>query len=267
MQPKPKKSLGQNFLQDPNIRRKIVAACDFSPQDSVLEIGPGQAAMTVLIAPLVKKLNAIEIDRALSAALAVQFKDDPRVTIITEDILKYDLSGISSAPSDKIKVFGNIPYYITSPIIEHLFSFRDNISSIYLTVQKEFGQRIVARPGSEHYGSFSCFVQYYTIPTIEFSIKRTCFFPIPKVDSCFLKLEMRSFPPVSVVDETLLFKIIRASFGQRRKQMRNSLKDVISSEKLTAIFSLLGIDPRVRSEELGLPEFARIANEICREER
>jgi 16S rRNA (adenine1518-N6/adenine1519-N6)-dimethyltransferase len=264
MRPKPKKSLGQNFLQDPNIRRKIVATCGFTSQDIVLEIGPGQAAMTSLIAPHVKKLIAVEVDRALSSELTVQFQDNPSVTIVSADILKYDLSQISLAQSHKIKVFGNIPYYITSPIIEHLFAYRDKISVIYLTVQKEFGQRIVAQPGSEHYGSFSCFVQYYTIPTIEFTIKRTCFFPAPNVDSCFLKLEMRTRPPVSVVDEDLFFKIIRASFQKRRKTMRNCLKDIIPDEKLGSIFAACGIDPMIRGEELGIPEFAKIANAYSR---
>ncbi|MFA5100347.1 MAG: 16S rRNA (adenine(1518)-N(6)/adenine(1519)-N(6))-dimethyltransferase RsmA [Candidatus Omnitrophota bacterium] len=264
MRPKPKKSLGQNFLQDPNIRRKIISVCNFSGNDTVLEIGPGQAALTGLIAPRVKKLIAVELDRILSTELSIQFQDNPSVTIINADFLKYDLSKLSVCPPNKLKVVGNIPYYITSPIIEHLFSFRERISDIYLTVQKEFGQRIVAKPGTEHYGAFSCFVQYYTVPSIEFTIKRTCFFPAPKVDSCFLKLAMRVLPPEIVINEDLFFKVIRASFQKRRKTMRNCLKGMFPDDKLAATFSACNIKSGIRGEELGIPEFARIANALCR---
>ncbi|HOU36380.1 MAG TPA: rRNA adenine dimethyltransferase family protein, partial [Candidatus Omnitrophota bacterium] len=203
-------------------------------------------------------------DRSLSSALSARFSGDPRVTVINADILKYDLSVASISPSRKLKVVGNIPYYITSPIIEHLFSFRDRISAIYLTVQKEFGQRIIAKPGSEHYGAFSCYVQYYALPRIEFIIKRTCFFPVPKVDSCFLKLEMRGKPAVRVDDEDLFFRIIRGSFQQRRKQIRNSLKTVISADKILRIFDSAGISPTTRAEELSLLDFSRITDEISR---
>ncbi|HNQ50753.1 MAG TPA: 16S rRNA (adenine(1518)-N(6)/adenine(1519)-N(6))-dimethyltransferase RsmA [Candidatus Omnitrophota bacterium] len=264
MRAKPKKSLGQNFLQDPNIRRKIIAACDLSERDTVVEIGPGQGALTELIAPKVKRLIAVEVDRALSAELSGRFQGDPRVTVINADFLKYDLSAVSIPPSHKLKVVGNIPYYITSPIIEHLFSFRNRISAIYLTVQKEFGQRIIAKPGTAHYGAFSCFVQYYAEPKIEFIIKRTCFFPAPAVDSCFLKLTVRPEPPAAVIDETLFFKVIRASFQKRRKTLGNCLKAIVPDGALTALLSGCNIDPRIRGEELGLPEFARISNAFSR---
>jgi 16S rRNA (adenine1518-N6/adenine1519-N6)-dimethyltransferase len=258
---KPKKSLGQNFLQDPNIRRKIVSCCEFSGNDTVIEIGPGQAAMTALIAPIVKRLYAVELDTVLAGMLEEQFKDDPRVSIINQDFLKCDIEGLlAKSPRTKVKVFGNIPYYITSPIIERLFEYRSHISNIYLTVQKEFGQRIVAEPGSEHYGSFSCFVQYYTQPRIEFLIKRTCFYPAPKVDSCFLSLSMRPEPAVSVKSEQLLFKIIRTSFQQRRKTLRNSLKGLIPAEKMDSYFEKYGVNPKARSETLSLQDFANLVN-------
>ncbi|MCU0651153.1 MAG: 16S rRNA (adenine(1518)-N(6)/adenine(1519)-N(6))-dimethyltransferase RsmA [Candidatus Omnitrophica bacterium] len=261
MRPKPKKSLGQNFLQDPNIRRKIIAACDFCPDDTVIEIGPGQAAMTELIAPIVKRLYAIELDTVLAGMLEEQFKDDPRVSIINQDFLKCDIAALlADSPRTKVKVFGNIPYYITSPIIQHLFEYRSHISNIYLTVQKEFGQRIVAEPGSEHYGSFSCFVQYYTQPRIEFLIKRTCFYPAPKVDSCFLSLSMRPEPAVSVKDENLLFTIIRRSFGQRRKTLKNCLKGLIPADNLDSFFEKYSVNPKARAETLSLQDFANLAN-------
>jgi 16S rRNA (adenine1518-N6/adenine1519-N6)-dimethyltransferase len=261
MRPKPKKSLGQNFLQDPNIRRKIIAACDFSANDIVIEIGPGQAAMTELIAPLVKRLYAVELDTVLAGMLEEQFKDDRSVTIINQDFLNCDIASLlGKSPHTKVKVFGNIPYYITSPIIEHLFKFRSHISDIYLTVQKEFGQRIVADPGSDHYGSFSCFVQYYTQPRIEFLIKRTCFYPAPKVDSCLLSLHMRPSPAVNVKNEQMLFKIIRTSFQQRRKTLRNSLKGLIPAVTLDSFFEKYNINPKARSETLSLQGFANLAN-------
>jgi 16S rRNA (adenine1518-N6/adenine1519-N6)-dimethyltransferase len=260
MRPKPKKSLGQNFLQDPNIRRKIVSCCEFSGNDTVIEIGPGQAAMTALIAPLVKRLYAVELDTVLAGMLQEQFKDDSRVTIINQDFLKFDIAGLmANSPHAKVKVFGNIPYYITSPIIEHLFEFRSHISNIYLTVQKEFGQRIVADPGSDHYGSFSCFVQYYTQPRIEFLIRRTCFYPAPKVDSCLLSLHMRPSPAVSVKDENLLFTIIRRSFGQRRKTLKNCLKGLIPADNLDSFFEKYSVNPKARAETLSLQDFANLA--------
>jgi len=259
MRAKPKKSLGQNFLQDPNIRRKIIAACDLSERDTVVEIGPGQGALTELIAPKVKRLIAVEVDRALSATLSSRFQGAPGVTIVHADFLKYDLAKVP-VPSHKLKVIGNIPYYITSPIIEHLFSFRDRISAIYLTVQKEFGQRIVAQPGSEHYGAFSCFVQYYSEPKIEFVIRRGCFYPQPNVDSCFLKLAVRPKPAVSVTDEGLFFRIIRASFQKRRKTLKNCLKSIIPDEALMPALSACGIDPGIRGEMLSISDFARIAD-------
>lgn len=232
-----------------------------------MEIGPGHGAMTRLISARIKKLYAIELDRALSDALSQLFRDDSRVAIIQGDFLKYDLSGIPIPPQQKLKIIGNIPYYIASPIIEHILFYRSIVSSAYLTVQKEFGQRIVATFGSKHYGAFSCFVQYYAQPRIEFFIKRGCFFPVPKVDSCLLKIEIRPQPLVRVSDEGLLFSVIRTSFQQRRKQMKSCLKGMIRDEKLDRVFSLTGIDPRIRPEELSILDFARLSEQILCEGR
>ena len=266
MRPKPKKSLGQNFLQDHNIRRKIVEACDFSPSDTVIEIGPGQGAMTGLIAARVKRLIAVELDDILAASLEERYKDDPVVTIVHGDILFCDIEALAGRNfHGKLFVFGNIPYYITSPIIEHLFRFRSIITAVYLTVQKEFGKRIAASAGSDDYGSFSCFVQYFSKPKIEFIVKRTCFYPEPKVDSCFLSLAIHSKPPVAVADEELFFKIIRASFQKRRKQMINSVKDVVPGEKMSRALAVCGINPKIRSEELDISQFAAIVNAIVHE--
>ncbi|MCK9594211.1 MAG: 16S rRNA (adenine(1518)-N(6)/adenine(1519)-N(6))-dimethyltransferase RsmA [Candidatus Omnitrophica bacterium] len=258
MHSKPKKSLGQNFLVDRNIQRKLVEFCDFSRSDSVLEIGSGQGAMTGLIADKVKKLFALEIDSSLIPILKESLAGRDNAEVIHHDILKFDIKQLGEK---KIKVFGNIPYYITSPIIERLLNYKEMISEIFLTVQKEFGQRIAASPGSKEYGSFSCFTQYYLEPKILFTVKKNSFHPVPKVDSCFLRLLVRKTPAVDVRDEQLLFKIIRTSFQQRRKTLRNSLADVVSKEKLEEFFAKYKINPKIRPEELSLQQFAYLVNQ------
>jgi len=257
MQIKPKKSLGQNFLKDANIQNKIIRACGFGSLDSVLEIGAGTGIMTGLIAGNVSKVYAVEIDRALIPVLTDNLKTYTNIKILHQDILEFDLHKLNAA---KLKVLGNIPYYITTPIIEHLLGFRHKIEVIYLTVQKEFGQRMVALPGSKAYGSFSCFVQYYTKPEILFTIKKNSFYPAPKVDSCFLRLKIREEPAVKVKNEVMLFKIIRTAFQQRRKTMKNGLEELIPNRKLEEFFRLYDINPRIRAEDLALQDFANLAN-------
>jgi 16S rRNA (adenine1518-N6/adenine1519-N6)-dimethyltransferase len=160
----------------------------------------------------------------------------------------------------KVKVFGNIPYYISSPIIERLAAFRKKITAAYITVQKDFALRVVAAPGSKRYGSFSCFVQYHFKPSILFNISRGCFNPVPKVDSAFLELIPRKKPPVAVADEERLFRIIRAAFNQRRKILRNSLSKVVSDTALREFLAQNGLDRNVRPEELNLSQFAELAD-------
>lgn len=258
MRIKPKKSLGQNFLVDKNIQRKIIEACDFKPPDIVLEIGSGRGELTSDIANKVKFVIGVEIDKQLSGLLKEGFKDYKNVKIINQNILKFNLN--SYFAKTKIKVIGNIPYYITSPIIEHLFKYKDKIEAIFLTVQKEFGQRMCASKGSKDYGAFSCFVQFHAKPGIIFNIKKNSFYPAPKVDSCFLRLVIRGKPLFTLKNESLLFKIIRAAFNQRRKTLRNSLKNIVSPQKLEAYFSRYKITPNIRPEDLGLEDFTNLAN-------
>jgi 16S rRNA (adenine1518-N6/adenine1519-N6)-dimethyltransferase len=257
---KPKKSLGQNFLADANIRRKIVSHCQLQKTETVLEIGAGRGEITGLIAAQVKQVYAVEVDAYLCAMLKDSLHDFKNIKIINQDILKLDLKSYFGSLRKKIKVIGNIPYYIASPIIAHLLKYRDILSKIFLTVQKEFAVRISAKAGSKDYGSFSCFVQYYSAPAVLFSIKNTSFNPAPKVDSSFLCLEMRREPAVDVGSEGLLFKIIRAAFNKRRKTLRNSLKDIVPSENLAKFFSDYHIDARIRPEELTLEDFANLTN-------
>lgn len=255
MHTKPKKSLGQNFLIDQNIQNKIIDTCNFNQDDVVLEIGPGTGKITSLIMDKVKKLYLVELDNRLIPGLRDLIKDKSNVELFHQDILKFDLNEIKSK---KIKVFGNIPYYISSPIIEHLFNYRDKVETIFLTVQKEFGQRVIAQANTEHYGSFSCFVQYYSDPKFHFIIKRNSFYPAPKVDSAFLELKISNFSKVSVKNEELLFKLTRGSFQQRRKTIENSLKRLFPNVNATELLSQLGINPKDRPENLSLSEFIKI---------
>ncbi len=258
MHVKPKKSLGQNFLTDKNIQRKIIAAYNLNNSERVLEIGAGYGEMTRLIAEDCAFVYAVEIDKKLCSLLHENTKRYSNIEIINQDILKIDFKARFGGIDSKITVVGNIPYYITTPIIDYLFKYRNKIKNIFLTVQKEFARRITASPGSKEYGSFSCFVNYYSIPKIVFTIKKNSFTPAPKVDSCLIELKVREEPPVKVNDEELFFKLIRASFNKRRKTLRNSLEGIVSPDKLREFFAENNIDNNIRPERLSLADFARL---------
>ncbi len=259
---KPKKSLGQNFLIDKNIQKKIINSCGLTNEDIVLEIGAGFGDLSLKIAPGVKKLYALEIDQRLYPRLEQNLKPYNNCQLIKGDILKFDIDKFlqDNAIKQKIKVIGNIPYYISSPIIEHLIGYRDKINIVFMTVQKEFGRRVVASPGSKEYGSLSCFVQYYTKGKILFEIKKGSFKPSPKVNSCFLSLEFRDSPAVGVDNPEMFFKLIRTAFNQRRKTLRNSLEGLICRQDLEKFLEESGIDKNVRPEELSLEQFASLSN-------
>jgi 16S rRNA (adenine1518-N6/adenine1519-N6)-dimethyltransferase len=260
MRIKPKKYLGQNFLIDKNILEKIVKACQFKPEDVVLEIGAGRGELTKLIAKQVKKVLALEIDTELCDSLTDNLKGYANVSVVNQDILKLTLKRRLSKLKKKVKIVGNIPYYITTPIIEYLLKSPEKIESIILTVQKEFAKRIAASPGSKEFGSFSCFVQYYASAKILFFITNNCFFPRPKVDSAVLELRIQHEPSVKVKNEKMLFRIIRTAFNQRRKIMKNSLKGLIPQQKLDTFFKKYDINPNIRPEDLSLQDFANLAN-------
>jgi len=256
------KSLGQNFLIDKNIKNKIIQIAELKSDDYVLEIGPGLGALTEDLANAAKKVFVVEKDRGLSQVLQKNLSSYKNITIFSEDILKFDLNKIHSK---KIKVIGNLPYYITSPVIFHLLRFRDIIDSILITVQKEVATRMVASPGSKNYGALTLSVLFYTEPTIEMNITRGVFYPQPEINSSLVKLNIRKTPPVSVKNEKLLFNVIRAGFNQRRKTLANALskREFSSSLSRTDIQLILErskIDPKTRAETLSLQEFANIAN-------
>jgi 16S rRNA (adenine1518-N6/adenine1519-N6)-dimethyltransferase len=260
MRSKPKKSLGQNFLFDKNVQNKIITSCGFDLSDTVLEIGSGRGELTSLIVQRCGSVYAVEIDRNLFSELEERFSGRENLKLINSDILKLDIGKLGLRDGLRLKVFGNIPYYISSPILEHLINHRDCINSIYLTVQKEFAQRIACGSGSKEYGSLSCFVQYYLKPRILFHIKKNSFFPAPKVDSSFVEFIVRQVPAVKVRDEGVFFNLIRKSFNKRRKTLRNSLKDIVPAEKLELFFSKFKLDRNIRPELLSLQDFANLAN-------
>jgi 16S rRNA (adenine1518-N6/adenine1519-N6)-dimethyltransferase len=262
MRIKPKKSLGQNFLVDNNIRNKIIDSLELKSSDFLLEIGPGRGELTSLISSRVNKVYALEIDNRLVKFLSDSLKPKGNISVIHADILKFDLKEFIDKEKipGKLKIFGNIPYYISSPIIEYLIKERSLISSIFITVQKEFARRVISLPGSKDYGSFSCFAQYYLEPRVMFDISRNSFYPKPKVDSSFLRLDARSRPAVAVDNEERFFKIIRSAFNQRRKTLRNSLNGVITQAQLDKFFEKSGFNPNVRPERLSLADFAYLAN-------
>ena len=251
----PKKHLGQNFLTDVRIQQKIIQACDLNSGDVVVEIGPGQGVLTRLIAPQVKSLICVEADRDLIGPLRLNLPSS--VEIVHADFLKWDMSHLPSG----VKVIGNIPYYISTPIIERLITDRAHFSVVFLTVQLEFGQRLTAKAGGgkKDYGSLSCFAQYYADIKMLFKIKNTCFKPAPKVDSCFLRL-MMSQREEGVSDEEFLFKIIQTAFQQRRKTIVNSLKGLLGREKLEEAIKALGINPNARPENLTLSNYINLCN-------
>ncbi len=241
---------------DKNIQNKIISASSINSSDTVLEIGAGRGAITGILAQKAYKVYALEIDRQLYPILLDKFSSTRNVEVIVSDILRFDITRCLGNPRSKIKIIGNIPYCITTPIMEYIIENRQYISSAYLMVQKEFADRLTASAGSKRYGSLSCFAQYYLMPKVRFIVSRNSFLPRPKVDSCFLEILIRDKPAVTVKDEERFFKVVRLAFGQRRKTLRNSLEGVITKEALDNFFSTFKIDRNIRPECFSLQNFA-----------
>jgi len=255
----PKKSLGQHFLMHKGIQQKIINACELKSADVVLEIGPGQGALTQLIAPQVKCLIAIEKDTCLAEKLKHDFHDS-NTTIINADILKYSFNHLPP----KVKVIGNLPYNISTPIIEKIVANRRQCHSLYITVQKEYADRLAAKPNSKIFGSLSCFIQYYADIKILFKIGRGAFYPNPKVQSSFLKCFFYKPAKYKASNEEALFSLIRHAFGQRRKTIYNSLSRFTRKAELLTILKELKINPKSRAENLGLNDYIEISNRLVR---
>jgi len=260
---RPLKRFGENYLIDGNIKDKIIKEVRVADNDVILEIGPGLGALTMDLAGSGAAVFAVEKDKKAFAILNdIVGKDFPRLKLFNDDILKFDLKKLPH--SKKIKVVGNLPYYITTPIIERLIENKSLVEFALIVIQREVAARLTASPGTKDYSSISCFVQYFMRPTYIYTIKRTCFYPPPEVDSALLRLDALDRPSVEVKDERLFFKIIRGAFNQRRKSIINSLsrKEVLGMSKtsLSAALDDIGIDPAIRPETLSLSDFAKIAN-------
>ena len=264
------KSLGQNFLTDKNIIDEIIEDAGIGPRDLVIEIGPGIGVLTWEAAQRAQKVIAVEIDQNLIPILGETLREADNIEIVNQDILKTDLNTLIEAkkaeaeaadmPLAHVRVIGNLPYYITTPIIMKLLEDGVAADSITVMMQKEVAERMRALPGTKAYGALSVAVQYYceVVPA-------SCFVPQPKVDSAVLRLDRRSEPPVTLLDEEMFFRCVKAGFGQRRKTLSNALMGVEQITKQIVGDSLAGagIDPVRRAETLDLEEFARLANEVA----
>lgn len=265
------KKFGQNFLIDEHVLDKIIRAAEITKDDYVLEIGPGIGTMTQYLACAAREVTAVEIDRALIPILEDTLKEYDNVSIINEDILKVDIAALAKEKNGgrPIKVVANLPYYITTPIIMGLFESHVPLESITVMVQKEVADRMQVGPGTKDYGALSLAVQYYAEPYIVANVPPNCFMPRPAVGSAVIRLTRHQKPPVEVMDEKLMFRLIRASFNQRRKTLTNGLKNSgelnLSKEVITAAIEKLGKGSSVRGEALDLEEFARLTN-IIKEE-
>ena len=265
------KKFGQNFLIDEHVLDKIIRAAEITKDDYVLEIGPGIGTMTQYLACAAREVTAVEIDRALIPILEDTLKEYDNVSIINEDILKVDIAALAKEKNGgrPIKVVATLPYYITTPIIMGLFESHVPLESITVMVQKEVADRMQVGPGTKDYGALSLAVQYYAEPYIVANVPPNCFMPRPAVGSAVIRLTRHQKPPVEVMDEKLMFRLIRASFNQRRKTLANGLKNSgelnLSKEVITAAIEKLGKGSSVRGEALDLEEFARLTN-IIKEE-
>lgn len=263
------KKFGQNFLIDTHVLDKIIRAAEIGSDNCVLEIGPGIGTMTQYLACAAKKVIAVEIDRALIPILEDTLDGFDNVRVINEDVLKVDIAELAEKENGgkPIKVVANLPYYITTPIIMGLFENHVPLKSITVMVQKEVADRMQVGPGTKEYGALSLAVQYYAKPYIVANVPPNCFMPRPKVGSAVIRLDRYERPPVEVKDEKLMFRIIRASFNQRRKTLVNGLKNSadlsFSKEEIESAVKLLGKDLNVRGETLTLEEFAFLSNKLC----
>lgn len=262
------KKFGQNFLIDPHVLDKIIAAAEITKDDFVLEIGPGIGTMTQALAEAAREVTAVEIDHKLIPILHETLADCDNVTILNQDVLKTDLAAIAREKNGgrPIKVVANLPYYITTPIIMGLFESQVPVDSITVMVQKEVAQRMQAEPGTKDYGALSLAVQYYAQPYLAANVPPNCFIPRPNVGSAVIRLTRYPKPPVQVKDERLMFALIRASFNQRRKTLLNGLKNApelpFDREAILRALAQTGLSENVRGETLTLAQFAALSDAL-----
>ena len=265
------KKFGQNFLIDDHVITKIINAAEITKDDLVLEIGPGIGTMTQYLAESARKVIAVEIDKNLIPILGETLAEYDNVTVINEDILKLDINRLVEEENagKPIKVVANLPYYITTPIIMGLFESHVPLQSITVMVQKEVADRMQVGPGSKDYGALSLAVQYYAKPYIAANVPPNCFIPRPGVGSAVIRLTRYEEPPVTVKDESLMFKLIRASFNQRRKTLQNGIANSpelpYSKAQVEKALEKMELAANVRGQSLTLAEFAKLSDIISEE--
>ena len=260
------KKFGQNFLIDTHVLERIIQEAEINRQDMVLEIGPGIGTMTQYLCENAREVIAVEIDKALIPILGDTLSEYDNITVINEDILKVDINALVNEKNGgkPIKVVANLPYYITTPIIMGLFEKKVRVDSITVMVQKEVAQRMQAGPGTKDYGALSLAIQYYAKPEIVANVPPNCFMPRPNVSSAVIRLKLYDKPFVEVENEKLLFKIIRASFAQRRKTLLNSIHNSgelsYTKEQVAEALNQMGISENIRGEALNLEQFAKLSD-------
>ncbi|MBI4618794.1 MAG: ribosomal RNA small subunit methyltransferase A [Desulfobacterales bacterium] len=260
----PKKKLGQNFLVDEKILEEIIDLYDLKKDEVVVEIGAGLGALTTRLAPRVRKVLAIEIDKALADILKDKIIKDKNVEVITQDVLLFNFPKVAKLYGGKLKVLGNIPYGISAPLLFKLLECKNSLSMAILMFQKEVADRIVANPGTKDYGALSVFSQISAAVSKELLISRCSFYPQPKVDSAVVRFVFSESFIMGIKDEQIFKSVVRASFAQRRKTLKNTLKNTLNlgmlfSDVLNAV-KVCGIDPVRRGETLNLEEFKDLAN-------
>ncbi len=265
-----KKSLGQNFLIDPNILRNIVSHANLTENSGAIEVGPGIGALTEHLARAAKKVVSFEIDQRLLPVLEDTLSPYDNVKIVHSDILKADVPAVIAEEMpgiEDIMVVANLPYYVTTPILMKLLNDRLPIRGFVVMMQKEVADRITAKPGTKAYGSLSIAIQYYCTAEIAMVVPKTVFMPQPNVDSAVIRLIRHEKPPVEVIDEDFLFEVSRASFAQRRKTILNNLQNSLPNGKqkkdeIIRALENVGIEPTRRGETLSIEEFGRLADAL-----
>ncbi|MBN1615241.1 MAG: ribosomal RNA small subunit methyltransferase A [Deltaproteobacteria bacterium] len=266
---RPRKRLGQSFLQDKNIVNKIIDTAGIVPGETIVEIGAGLGIMTERLANLGARVIALEIDPSLAAVLKERFENSEKIEIVQTDALKYDFSGIHpEGGREQVKVIGNVPYRISTAILFRLFEFRRNISSLILMFQEEVAQRITAAPGTDAYGIPSVMAAMFARAGIVLTVPASCFYPVPKVTSAVVKIDFLERPAAEIADADLFMRIVRIAFAKRRKTLLNNLRSGalpdLSEADILEVLQSAGIDGRRRAETLSAPEFAALANAILK---
>ncbi len=263
---RPQKSLGQHFLTQPHQAARIVAALELHPDDVVVEVGPGLGALTGLLAQAAGRLVALELDRELAAYLAGEFRQHPAVTVLCQDVLTFDLLALAREVGRPVKVAGNLPYQITSPLLFKLAAEKAAVQCAVLMMQQEVAQRLVAGPGGKDYGILSVILQYHFTLAGLFTLGPGNFYPPPHVDSTVVRLTPRR-PEAPADDPELFARVVKAAFGQRRKTLKNSLAAGaaglgLAPETVLAALAALGLDPGRRAENLSVADFVALSNRL-----